>query len=140
MKSTAASRPGTAVCSKKHLLVRPVPDAPVAHAQLKRPQLPRLEPAPGIPLAEPLEHGERLKSPVGISHQSGLNLGGPHAPERIRLFSSPTEEDPDCHIRAVRSLILAAAAAAANILPVMRCSRKRRTCLSVTIRPPRRTA
>jgi len=39
---------------------------------------------------------------------------------------------PSCQTRAVRSLIPAAAAAAAIVLTAMRCSRKRRTCLSVT--------
>ena len=43
---------------------------------------------------------------------------------------------PDRQARAARSLMPAAAAAAARLLPSIRFSRSRRTCASVTIRPP----
>jgi hypothetical protein len=122
---------------EEDLLVGAVLRAPLADAALQRAELTRSK-LPGYLL----ESHSKIVRACRRPSVSALNRGSmstAHTPSngssRVRQVRGPVFCDgngPACHTRAVRSLIPAAAAAAANVLPAMRCSRKRCTCRSVT--------
>jgi len=79
-------------------------------------------------------HDDDLVCSLASAAPAGIDWRAEPCPTRVGyILAVPAA---DCQARAARSLMPAAAAAAARLLPSIRFSRSRRTCASVTIRPP----
>ena len=82
LKSNAASRPGTATCSRYTSRSGAVLNPPLAEPPLQRPQLSWLEPT-RMPPAQRTEQRQPLQPPVCVGHQLRHDLGLPHVDERV---------------------------------------------------------
>ena len=140
MKSNAASRPGTATCSK--YTSRSGPSC-ARHSRTRRCSV---RSCPGAKRPGCRRHSSRnsvsaCRRPSvsatsrGTTSDSHTSANGSSRVRHVRGPRTAAGNAPLSHRRAVRSLMPAAAAAAASVFPLIRFSRNRRTCASVT-NPP----
>ena len=103
---------------KEHLRLDAVVGPPVPKAPLQRPRLPGVK-LRGVPRAQHLQHSLRFEHALQVALEQRLDVRAP--------------DGPVSHSRAVRKLMLLAAAAAAWVLPAIRFCLMSRTCASVTM-------
>ena len=107
VKSNAASRPGTATCSK-YIAIRTVLHTPVANPPLQSPELPRLQ-ATGMPPAQRREQRQHLQPSVsatncGTTSDSHTSANGSSRVRHVRGAFDVAGEAPLRQRRAAHGL------------------------------------